>query len=720
MDPRRETQGLAARIKSSIRKSKCTWPNPEASTGAFVRMMDGKMCWQAVGPALDAFIRFSKDMEEHLDKFGDALPETVLRTPYMIGTRKEKLRPAVLFSSHDRDARRKAQESIEESGILQREGFVSMTCNRPPEFPTLMTLAMEETEKNVHRSSSTHRITLQLPAGMASGVRISISDIIGSRNTFATATGGGILEWNQRHFLMTACHPFQNNEENNLFIDDFHHDFEFDLDGNDFSDIDEDEVVDLSHGSKTSEEDGSDTLTSMSENFSSSSSTSIPARGLQSYPKATLAPAVLDTGASHASLASKYSSFPIHQLPSAPAANGDLDNDTLCFLEGPFASSIASQSPLLDYALVEITGHRPEIGNVPRLMDNEDVPLPEQNKTVDMNGACNIIALTASKGSIKGRLTGVPTFGTAPRSTKSQELWTVCLDGKLEKGDCGSWIVDGVTGAVYGQIIAGSPGTGTGLVAPLRHILNDLVRQFGGDWKVTSRSVWCSRSDRTSGPKQDSNKDSSNKTVSRPGLPSTNTPFRDTSSIYSDVATSMSDSSDIGPSSSLATSLSGSSITGSSSSLTTSMSGFNIMWSASFLALPTDLETTWLSLRDRKKRQIKGALSQAYNRVAVVDGPRSFRSAFENLCKKKRQYRIRLEAKLLPSYRPITELASAIDRSITDRQEKAVNDTLEGLVWDVSFTLIEVRSLLSKTRHRLLLCSADVELASSLNLLWLW
>ena len=103
---------------------------------------------------------------------------------------------------------------------------------------------------------------------------------------------------------------------------------------------------------------------------------------------------------------------------------------------------------------------------------------------MELNGPRNIVALTASKVSIKGRLTGIPSFGTAPNSTVSQELWTIHLDGKLEKGDCGCWIIDAASGAVYGHIIAGSPGTGIGLVAPLKHVLNDLAGRFGGYWSI--------------------------------------------------------------------------------------------------------------------------------------------------------------------------------------------------------------------------------------------
>lgn len=669
------------------------------------------MCFRATGPALDAFTRFSKDIEEYLNKFSDALPETVLRTPCMIGTKEKNLRPAVLFSSSDQDAREKARKCIQESGILQREGFLSMTCNRPPEFPTLMTLTMENTAP---ASSSTHCITLRPLVRGSFATQISIFDATDDRKQLATATGGGILEWGKRRFLMTAAHAFQTGEKTSLFKDDSNCDFEYESNGDDFSDEDgdeddDDEMVDpTSRGSKTSEEDESDTQRSISAGLSSTSSASLATRILPKPVKRTLQihqPADRDTKSS--STSGVWT--PIRQSRLAPSTE-----ETLCSLKGPFASSIASPSPLLDYALIEISGHQLDVGYVYLPYSSEDGPLLEKREAVEMSGPSNIIALTASKGSIKGRLTGIPSFGTAPNSTLSQELWTVHLDGKLEKGDCGCWVVDVTTGAVYGHIIAGSPGTGIGLIAPLKHVFNDLVERFGGDWRISSRSGLYSASDPKSSLGYTSNKDPAERAVTipplhglsssilRPDNPKISWPhatakyLSDSSDTWTSLSLARSPS---GPSaawrpSSLATSISGSSAAWPSSSHATSVSGSSAAWRSSSLATSiSGLHNSWLSLLHDKKDDVQKYFGQDYvGKYRGISSDRSFRSAFENLGSRMGEYRYaRLEVNITPSLAPISSLARTVDQSIPDIQHLAPNDTLEGLIWWISFATIEVR-----------------------------
>ena len=637
-------------------------------------MMGRKMCFRATGPALDAFTRFSKDIEEYLNKFSDTLPETVLRTPCMIGPKEKNLRPAVIFSSNDQGAREKAKKCIQESGILQREGFVSMTCNRPPEFPTLMTLTMDEIGMPAPGLSSTHCITLRHLIRGSFATQISIFDVTDDREKLATATGGGFLEWNKRRFLMTAAHAFQTSGKVSLFTDDTNCDFEYEFDGDDFSDEDEnddDEMVDpTSRGSKTSEEDGSDTQRSISAGLSSTSSASLPTRNLPRPVERTLQvdpPADRDTRTSYTSTVP-----PMRQSPSASSTE-----EILCSLTGPFASSIAGPSPLLDYALIEITERELEGGDISLPRPSGDGPLLEKKEAVEMSGPSDIIALTASKGSIKGRLTGIPSFGTAPNSNVSQELWTIHLEGKLEKGDCGCWIIDAASGAVYGHIIAGSPGTGIGLIAPLKHILNDLVERFGGDWRISSRLGLHSAPDPKSSPGYTSNKSWAHATAK----------YRI-------------DSGDTWNASSLTTSISGSSAAWPSSSLATSISG---------------LDNTWLSLLHDKKHDVKKYFGQDYpGKYGEISSGRTFRFAFEKLSMRMGEYRYaRLEANIFPSLAPISELAGTVDKSIADIQHLAPNDTLESLIWWISFAIIEVRARTSRIYVADFFYSAGAELELS-------
>ena len=679
MDPRHDTQPLATRILSSIRRTRTTWPDPEVSTGDFIRMMGRKMCFRATGPALDAFTRFSKDIEEYLNRFSDALPETVLRTPCMIGTKEKNLRPAVLFSSSDQDAREKAQKCVKESGILQREGFVSMTCNRPPEFPTLMTLTMDETENTAPGSSSTHCITLRPLVRGSFANQISISDVTEDRKRLVTATAGGILEWDKRRFLMTAAHAFQTSEQNSLFTDDTNCNFEYEFDGDDFSDEDEDdddEMVDpTSRGSKTSDEDGSDDQRPISAGLSSTSSASLPTRSVPKPVKRALLidpPADRDSRTSYRSAVPDSSSHPIRQSPSALSTEDPVQKKTLCSMKGPFASSMAGPSPLLDYALIEITGHQVEGMDIMLPHSSRDGPLLEKKEAAEMNGPSDIIALLASKGSIKGRLTGTPSFGTAINSTVSQELWTIQLEGKLEKGDCGCWIIDAASGAVYGHIIAGSPGTGVGLIAPLKHVLNDLVERFGGEWIITSRSGLYSTPVPKSSPRHTSNKGPAERAVTNPTLhelPSSRLRLDTPRSSWPPAAKAkyLSDFADTRISLSLATPISG-------------------------------LNTTWLSLLHDKKRDIKMCFWQDYHgEYGDISSGRSFRFAFKKLIKKTGKYSdARLEANIVPSLAPISKLAKSVDQSFVDTQHLAPNETLESLVWWISFAIIEVRGPISR------------------------
>ena len=101
--------------------------------------------------------------------------------------------------------------------------------------------------------------------------------------------------------------------------------------------------------------------------------------------------------------------------------------------------------------------------------------------------------------------------------------------------------------------------------------------------------------------------------------------------------------------------------------------------------------TTWLSLLDEKKHEVKECFGLDYSLPGDISNGHSFRSAFEASSKKKGNYRVsRLEADLLPSLTPISELARAVDQSSPDLQRLPPNENLEGLVWWISLAIIEV------------------------------
>ena len=115
--------------------------------------------------------------------------------------------------------------------------------------------------------------------------------------------------------------------------------------------------------------------------------------------------------------------------------------------------------------------------------------------------------------------------------------------------------------------------------------------------------------------------------------------------------------------------------------------------------------TTWLSLFEDKKQTINDSLGPGYGLPGAVCNGRSFRTALEDIDRKKRIHKApRLEAKLLPTYKSITDLSRAVRLSVVDLQDLPPNDDLEALVWWTSFTLIDASS------RTPIICVADLGL----------
>lgn len=100
--------------------------------------------------------------------------------------------------------------------------------------------------------------------------------------------------------------------------------------------------------------------------------------------------------------------------------------------------------------------------------------------------------------------------------------------------------------------------------------------------------------------------------------------------------------------------------------------------------------TTWLSLLEDIKQEIYEGLGPGYGLPGAVRSGLSFRAALEDVDTKRGKHKgSRLSAKLLPTYKSITNLSHAVAHSTTDLQGLPPNDGLEPLVWWTSFALIE-------------------------------
>jgi hypothetical protein len=106
-----------------------------------------------------------------------------------------------------------------------------------------------------------------------------------------------------------------------------------------------------------------------------------------------------------------------------------------------------------------------------------------------------VLAITGDKGIIQGSLSQSSIYMHTAQSRGFQELWTIhmrsCLGEQallvvvsmliryLVEGDCGSWVVDRENGLLYGQIVAGHPGSGVGYIIPASQIFEGVWQTLG-------------------------------------------------------------------------------------------------------------------------------------------------------------------------------------------------------------------------------------------------
>ena len=106
---------------------------------------------------------------------------------------------------------------------------------------------------------------------------------------------------------------------------------------------------------------------------------------------------------------------------------------------------------------------------------------------------------------------------------------------------------------------------------------------------------------------------------------------------------------------------------------------------------PSESGASWINLLEEKKQEIEDSLGQGRAIRSEISTKSDFRSALERFCKKRREYRpSRLEASIFPSLTPIVSLAKAVTQSSQDLEQLAPEDSLEGLIWSLSFAVVEV------------------------------
>ncbi|KAH6625892.1 hypothetical protein C7974DRAFT_209365 [Boeremia exigua] len=93
---------------------------------------------------------------------------------------------------------------------------------------------------------------------------------------------------------------------------------------------------------------------------------------------------------------------------------------------------------------------------------------------------------TASGGRITGNIAATPSDLLVPRGRSFQEVFSVRLDGPLADGDCGSAVIDALTGELYGHIVAGCRASGFAYVMAASHTMPEIRRMLSSPTTVST------------------------------------------------------------------------------------------------------------------------------------------------------------------------------------------------------------------------------------------
>ncbi|KAL2039880.1 hypothetical protein N7G274_007283 [Stereocaulon virgatum] len=91
----------------------------------------------------------------------------------------------------------------------------------------------------------------------------------------------------------------------------------------------------------------------------------------------------------------------------------------------------------------------------------------------------SVFVATGTTGSVGGSIMKNLYFIKTGRSRTFQEMWAVRLDRRTILGDCGAWVIDALTGDLYGHIVAGCATSDLAFIIPARKVFDDIETRFG-------------------------------------------------------------------------------------------------------------------------------------------------------------------------------------------------------------------------------------------------
>ncbi|PFH60327.1 hypothetical protein XA68_11138 [Ophiocordyceps unilateralis] len=451
-------------LSGRLSRQETAWPNPELSIGRHIGKLGKETCWEAKGPARDAFASLAPQIKEYLEQALEPVSSWVTWSLYLVGKRPERASPMVLFCCEKAAHRKEVRRIIKESGILN--ACPGIKTGHAPQAPGLDQLVQLADDSDVDPPSAWCITASPRRGSSPCGMQLSIDSTSGHQTLCRQATVGGVIQLGDLFYYTTAAHAFQlqrpfscTSPESSVGDEEI----EMDSDcGSDDSNLSLTDTVpshlgpdcDLSTSIHVKPIEISTRSSSPSQRLMSSHDDE--SDGAEAFDKTE---AICQGDAER----------PFEELPSI--------FPSLVLGDVYLSSYDEPSSEHLDYGLIEVSRAAHKVPNSIQISSyQEQKTLCIQRICTDGPKDARILGIMP-RGTLTGCLSGTSIYSRLPYAAKFQEVYYVVLDSRIQKGDCGSWVIDSESGDLFGHVVAGSPDAGAALVVPAAPIFQDIARR---------------------------------------------------------------------------------------------------------------------------------------------------------------------------------------------------------------------------------------------------
>lgn len=376
----------------------------------------------------------------------------------MVGKAPSLASPFIIFCCDVSDYRRDMQNTIKESGILDRyPGIKTDNLPREPGFAKLVSLGASGQPNHSHGDM----IALTSQARSACGSQIFIDSNgtkSGSVSSTSAATIGGVIRLGAKLYYTTAAHAVSSDPDS----------------------IDSDEVV-PADGDPGDSEDAP--ILEGNENMCSAPDSNPRAEELKSWLDHG---GLTDHSDDHRCLkdeilrqwslkSPREAEDPASVSSFTKAGELSLNSTGRIFIT---STDGETRRAGLDYALIEMSSRHHVVENVIKIGPRNESTIKVQSVVRSGPRDGEIVAVTP-RGIIKGWISGTPVYSSVPGKRSYCRMFKAILSGPLHKGDCGTWVVDATNGDLFGHVVLGSPGRGAALLIPFSDVFDDILSRVG-------------------------------------------------------------------------------------------------------------------------------------------------------------------------------------------------------------------------------------------------